>query len=273
MKYSDDAVFNKYLFGKKLYGDDFSDQQIKKWFSEEEDGYADLGAKNKNKYRYAYHALNHYHGFRFLPKKKYHHVLGVGSAYGDELNPIIDHAESITILESSDSFIHKDIKGVPIKYEKPIYNGSFNFKNEEFDLVTCFGVLHHIPNVSKVLSEIYRCLNKGGYLLLREPIISMGDWRKHRKGLTKNERGIPLKIFRETLKNTGFKIIKERKCVFPLVTRLSKLLFKKLPYNSKIVTAIDHLFSNIFFFNYTYHARNWIKKIRPISIFYVLYKN
>ena len=56
---------------------------MEQWFAEEAEGYADLGAKDRATYRYTYHALNWYHGFRHLPPREFHAVLGLGSAYGD----------------------------------------------------------------------------------------------------------------------------------------------------------------------------------------------
>ena len=39
------------------------------------------------------------------------------------------------------------------------------FEDETFDAVYTFGVLHHIPDVSKAISEIHRVLKPGGKLL------------------------------------------------------------------------------------------------------------
>ena len=77
--------------------------------------------------------------------------------------------------------------------------GVIRYGGGYFDLIVCFGALHHIPNVSRIIGEFYRCSEKGGYVLMREPIISMGDWTKKRKGLTRRERGIPLKILRDII--------------------------------------------------------------------------
>lgn len=56
----------EYFEGKKLYGDDFSFEEIKKWYNEESEGYANLGSKNKESYSYGYHMMNEIHGFRKL---------------------------------------------------------------------------------------------------------------------------------------------------------------------------------------------------------------
>ena len=70
---------------------------------------------------------------------------------------------------------------LPSVYPYDDSNASMEFPNNYFDLITSFGVLHHIPDVSKVFSELSRVLAPGGYLLIREPIVSMGDWSYPRK--------------------------------------------------------------------------------------------
>ncbi len=64
----------------------------------------------------SYHAINYKYGFKFLRHKKFSNVLGFGSAYGDEFKPILNKIESVTIVESSDVFIGKEISGFPISY-------------------------------------------------------------------------------------------------------------------------------------------------------------
>ena len=59
-----------YFSGEKLYGDDFDQIAIQRWFADEAEGYADLGAKDRESYRYGYHALNWLHGFRHLDRNR-----------------------------------------------------------------------------------------------------------------------------------------------------------------------------------------------------------
>ena len=148
-----------YFSGQKLYGDDFSEEQIEEWFRDEEEGYANLGAKNKKTYKYVYHKLNNHHGYKYLRKKRIKNALGIGSAYGEELKPIATMIDYITILEPSDAFSGAhEIAGTPCRYVKPDSNGYMSFDRNSFDLITSFGVMHHVPNVTHVMKECYRCL-------------------------------------------------------------------------------------------------------------------
>jgi len=260
-----------YFSGKKLYGDDFSALEIVDWFEDEAKGYFNLEDRDP-KAVYGYSALNWEHGFRFLPQRTFQRVLGVGSAYGHELYPILDNAGSIVVLEPADGFHSGELMGIPIDYVKPRADGFLQFDDEEFDLITCFGVLHHIPNVSKVLAELYRCLSPGGCVLIREPTTSMGDWRYPRKGLTSRERGIPVLIFRNIIEECGFLLERETRCMFSLTSRL-RMLIGKSAYNSRIVASLDRLLCALPIWPDVYHAENKLQKLRPTSVFYLLGKS
>jgi SAM-dependent methyltransferase len=218
---------NVFFSGDQLYGDSFSQKEIDQWYDDEVEAYADLGSKYQESYIYGYHALNHLHGYTKVEKGHFGEVLGFGSAYGDELLPIIKKIDNICIIDPSEEFSKtKEINGKPCKYFKPSKTGGLHFDSNKFCFATCFGVLHHIPNVSKVVQEIYRCMEDGGYVLLREPVISMGDWRYDRgPGLTKRERGIPLNIMVNILHDAGFKIEYQSMCMFPLIPLLFLINF------------------------------------------------
>jgi SAM-dependent methyltransferase len=261
-----------YFKGEKLYGDDFNAEKIKEWFQEEKEGYAALGAGDKSSYSYSYHAQNKYFGYKYLPKNASFDVLSIGGAYGDELLPIISSIRSITILEPSDKLVQKDLKGIPITYIKPTENGTMPIGDALFDVITCYGVLHHIPNVTTVMSEIFRVLKPGGFFLVREPIVSMGDWRTSRKGLTKNERGIPYHLFKEISMKTGFSIVKESFCNCKPFDDILNNVIGGSVHNKSFYPPIDKILSALFRFNYQYHTTHFLKKIRPVSIFAVLQK-
>ncbi len=262
-----------YLSGKKLYGDDFSIDDINKWFEDESEGYASLVSHEEKTYRYGYHELNKQHGFKYILDRRFDEVLGMGSAYGDELIPLIEHINKITVLDPSDAFSEiTNILGRECIYRKPNPEGTMPFESNKFDLMTCFGVMHHIPNVSYVMGECYRCLNKEGVMLLREPIVSMGDWTKPRTGLTKRERGIPATILDDIVRQTGFVVKHRAFCVFPLLPKLAKK-FGVACYNDYRFTLADKMLSKMFSRNITYHRTKLYEKFAPASVFYVLEKD
>lgn len=266
-----DEEMNDFLSGKRLYGNDFGPEELERWYAEEAEGYADLGAKQRHLYRYEYHALNWQHAFRYLPDRGLRRILGLGSAYGEELRPLLNRAESITIIDPSSAFQHERLGEVPLRYVTPNVSGNIPIADESFDLATSFGVLHHIANVGFVLAEVYRTLAPGGYFVLREPIVSMGDWRISRPGLTRNERGIPIEILRNLCKEAGFKTIRETLCDFPL-TRSIVGKFRKDVFNDKSATIFDAAISKFFSWNIRYHATNNWQKMRPASCAIVLVK-
>lgn len=265
---------NEYFKGEKLYGDDFNESQIKEWFDHEAEAYANLSANNpisdvKEK-EYGYHALNEVNGYRHISLPENTIALGIGAAYGAEFLPVKNSLKEIHILEPSDQLVAEKLDNIPLIYQKPDITGKMPYSDNMFDLITCFGTLHHIPNVSYVVSELARVLKPGGVLLIREPIISMGDWDKPRKGLTKHERGIPLKLFRKMFSNSKLKIVKETPCLTMLFV-LQKIL-KRTLYTNKFYLKFDVVFSKLLLFNYHYHATSKLQRIAPNNVFYILKK-
>lgn len=268
----------QYFDGTKLYGDDFNLEKISKWFQEEEEGYSNLESRELKLLEegiYLYENINKIHGFKYLEKgRTYKNVLGIGSATGHEFLPIIDQIENLYILEPSDKLQGYKIGGNKITYIKPETNGDIMFADNYFDMVTCFGVMHHIPNASHVLKEIYRTLNDQAIFIFREPIVSMGDWRTPRNGLTKNERGLPKEFLRENIGALGFKVISENYC-FTLSSFLSKLTKKILSrpiYAYKTYVYFDKFVSSMLKWNTKYHTTNKFLRVFPQSVYYVLKK-
>ena len=260
-----------YLSGSALYGDDFDAAAIERWFSEESEGYASLGAADRTNYRYVYHALNKFHGYSHLPEKPFRHVLGLGSAWGEELLPLVGRAGRATIIDPSLSFADARIDGIPVEYRRPNVNGQIALEDETVDLAVSFGVLHHIPNVSTVIREMQRVLKPAGHVLLREPTHSMGDWRQPRRGLTKNERGIPLEVFRSILRDSGLTVLRETRCMFSLTPRLERLIGRPV-WTVPWVVKADAWLCRFPWWSGRYHAESVWQKLRPIGVAYVLEK-
>src|SRR5207247_10832802 len=159
--------------------------------------------------------------------------------------------------------------GVPIRYIEPRPSGEFPFEEGVFDLISCLGVLHHIPNVSKIVHEISRCLTPGGHALIREATISMGDWRESRPGLTTRERGIPLDLLRGIIEAAGLEVTFEKRCMFQLTYNLAPF-FHNAVWNSRPALLLDRVFCSIFASNPHYHPWNRLQTLRPIAVYYVL---
>lgn len=261
-----------YFTGKKLYGDDFDDNRIAAWFRDEAEAYADLGAGDASQYTYVYHALNRHHGFAHTGNHRFNHALGLGSAYGDEFLPLASRIDKLTILDPSDSFAdNHEVHGVPCDYRKPDITGNLMFDDNALDLITSLGVLHHIPNVSHVIKECHRCLQPGGLMLLREPIVSMGDWTRPRPGLTRHERGIPLALLQKACLDAGFITRHKSLCIFPALPKLAGKL-GIATYNNRLLTWIDSLACRLSAFNTQYHRTSTLSKIGPSCVYLVLEK-
>ena len=148
-------VEERHLSGRATWGDDFDEEHIQQWFTDEIEAYADLGAaEHSSAETYGYHQLNIRHGFRHLPEGRFPDTLGLGSAFGGEFLPIADRLERLTILEPSERLRSSTLRGIPIRYERPVPSGDMPFADATFDLVTSFGTLHHVANVTHVISEL-----------------------------------------------------------------------------------------------------------------------
>lgn len=263
---------SRYFAGEALYGDDFSGERLAEWYAGEREGYAGHVVTRNEEYRYKYHALNRHYGYSALPAGRKLRVLGLGSAYGDELRPIAPFASSFDIIEPSDEFSsEREIDGVRARYHKPREDGIFDLPDAAFDVITVFGVFHHIANVSTVIRECYRVLKPGGLLLTREPIVSMGDWRAPRNGLTRNERGIPHKLFHGMIVDAGFQV--KRTSLFdfaPFVRVVDNMGIDC--FGNRWTLFVDRVLSAMFAFNKRYHRPKFLQKFGPASMFVVAQK-
>lgn len=260
----------QYFDGDALYGDDFTQAEIDEWFEAEREDYADLGAAEHGSLtQYDYHALNRLHGFRHLPAGRFPRALGLGSAYGAEFLPIRDRIDHLTVLEPSEQLRSADLDGVPLEYVSPHPSGRMPLDDAAFDLVVSLGTLHHIPNVSFVVSEMGRVTHPGGHVVIREPVTSMGDWRHPRPGLTAHERGIPEAVFDSAFAAAGLRVVHSAPCMFPTTAKLNK-------YGWGFKTArgvrLDAALARATVWNRRYHSTRRREKLRPTAQYYVLRK-
>jgi len=259
-----------YFSGERLRGDDFSHAEEAAWYAAEVGAYQDLGYSDSSAGDdYPYHLLNSKLGYSKISMRPESKILGIGSAHGAEFLPIAHLAKSFHVVESDQRYWRNELFGKPAKYTAPSPSG-FLLDASNFDLVTCFGVLHHVCKVSAFVAEVNRVLRPGAYMLVREPIISMGDWRKPRSGLTQNERGIPLRIMRSICESSGFEILSEQLVGHKGIEIIWKL-FRSTPWKSKTGIVVDQLVGSMYR-DVRYHRRSAFEKLTPTSAFWVLRK-
>ena len=94
--------------------------------------------------------------------------VGCGNAY--TLAKYAEHGAEVYGLDISETAVEISQQ----RFRDKGLNGDFRVGNAEevpydsnyFDCVCSMGVLHHIPNPEKAVSEIYRCLKPGGRLIV-----------------------------------------------------------------------------------------------------------
>ncbi|MBI4187739.1 MAG: class I SAM-dependent methyltransferase [Chloroflexi bacterium] len=97
-------------------------------------------------------------------------VLEIGCGAGIDSLEFARHGARVTAVDLTEGAVKltKELAqeaGLPIKVAR-FDAKKLDFADNSFDCVYSFGVLHHIPDVDKVLSEIHRVLKPGGKLMV-----------------------------------------------------------------------------------------------------------
>jgi SAM-dependent methyltransferase len=261
-------ISEQILKGAELYGNDMSLAEIETWYRDEEYGYFDL--KEQKNPEYGYFALNNFHAFNWLKRRRFKTCVAIGCADGQDVSRLAAQVDRFIGIEPAEKWWRDEISGTPASFLKPDISGKIPLQDQSVDLVTSLGTLHHIPNVGRVIEEVSRILEPGGVFVLREPMSSMGDWRKPRRGLTARERGIPFNWLAETLRNAGLKPVRSRRVMFALTNRLA--LFSK-PYNSSAIVFLDWIASELMAWNDHYWRDKPFKKVAATSSYFIAVKD
>jgi SAM-dependent methyltransferase len=260
-----------HLEGRELYGDDFCPDELREWFDEERKGYYNLVAERTD-FEYEYDRLNRKYGFSHVHERKFEVCLAIGCADGSDVLPLAKQVSRFIALEPATEWWRGEIGGRPARFMEPSETGHIALDDGTVDLVTCFGVLHHIPNVSFVMSEIARVMCPGAILLLREPLSSMGDFRQPRQGCTRYERGIPVDILQSMLRQNDLTEISLAKVMFPPLGKIWDRLVGSSAIASPLGLAMDDLCCRLFAWNVRYRRNSLLRKFAPASAFIVAKK-
>ena len=97
-------------------------------------------------------------------------VLEIGVGIGTDL---VEYAKNgsivygVDLTENAIKISEANFKRLKLKSNLKIANAvSLPYETGMFDLVFCFGVLHHIPNTEKAIQEIYRVLKPDGKAII-----------------------------------------------------------------------------------------------------------
>lgn len=253
------------LSGRALYGDSLDSDGIAQWFASEEQAYFGLAgdyADNPTE------AVHRHHVLRHLPPGRFPVALALGAADGGEYTAFAPMVGRFIAVEPGRGFWRDQIAGVPAEYRMPSTLGTLDLADGSVDLACAFGVLHHIPNVSAVLRELARVLKPGAPLVLREPIVSLGDFRQPRPGLTAHERGIPHGLMDAMLDQAGLAIAHKSFANFPPLQVLARRIGIRRPWNSRAYVTADALASRVMAWNARYWRPRLWDKAAPASAYW-----
>jgi ubiquinone/menaquinone biosynthesis C-methylase UbiE len=97
-------------------------------------------------------------------------ILEIGTGVGTDARKIVEYGgiyTGINVDAGSVDMTAKALSVFSVPGEVRQCSATvISFKNESFDVVYSFGVLHHIPEVEKAVAEIRRVLKPGGELLV-----------------------------------------------------------------------------------------------------------
>lgn len=266
--------------GESLAGDDYSPDQIRRWFSEEKEAFFEDDAGNG--------IVDPYYAYmRSLTPRLASDALGsnqgasrsmlvLGPGNGLEVATFLGARTdwNVSFVEASENFRHELSERYPRSTVLPATElGELPVESASQDLVMALSVLHHVPNVSFVMKEFSRVLRPGGYAVIREPCSSMGDWR-HPRSATPNERGISRAWFVGKADALGFGLVQPPT---PVLFHPLALLVKRLGLGSRMQSPLyfraDLLLSKLSSSFDHYWRDSFWKKLGPSAYFYLLRKN
>jgi SAM-dependent methyltransferase len=260
------AVRPSDLTGETLYGDDFDETELRAWLADEEKGFYNLVSDIDPGLAVAddHRAMNRFHG-AMLADRRYPVTLMLGCADGTDLIGLGIETDRVIAIEPAREWWRDAIGGIPAEYRAPAPDGAIDLPDASVDLVVCLGVLHHVPNVGRVIGELARVLRPGGRMIVREPMVSMGDFRQPRPGLTARERGIPRALMRRFHQQAGLRILDERPCAMMVVYK-GLLRLGIQPYTRPWAVRLDDFLGRLAapFARYS-RSRPW-HKLAPSSL-------
>jgi ubiquinone/menaquinone biosynthesis C-methylase UbiE len=124
----------------------------KKWFLEGDE--------------FRYRQYSNLERFADFPSFSGKSLLDIGPGRGQESHNYAKHGANVTVLEYVEQGVRiAETRRDIFKFDFPIIQGTATdlpFQDNTFDAVFSYGVLHHIPDMKKALTEVERVLKEGG---------------------------------------------------------------------------------------------------------------
>lgn len=268
-------IRQEHLEGGQLIGNDLCGHDLEQWYAEEANGFYQLIAGDQPSgdpvaFELDTKALNKFHG-SYLPKARFAECVAIGCANGSDLLALGRDIGRVTAIEPSKEWWADSHGGVPFSYKMPTLDGTIELADNSMDLAVALGALHHVATVEHVVGEMIRVLKPGGWMIVREPIMSMGDFRGPRPGLTRYERGIPFDLMKRFIAQAGGRVVHTVPSSFQAIKKATKP-FGIEAHNHASLVRLDYLASRLFMFNARYWRPRLIDKVAPTSMVYVATK-
>lgn len=247
------------LSGRSLYGEGLDDAALAEWLAAEAEGYAGLVGEAAES-RTA--ALTRHHLLPHLPPGPFPLALALGPGTGGDYAALAGRVGRFIAIEPARSLWRSALAGAPAEFREPTLRGTIDLPDASLDLAVGFGVLHYIPNVSEVLTEVARALKPGAPLILREPIGWLGDFRRPRPGLTRHERGIPHRLMDRLLAEAGLTVAAKSFASFPGPRELAWRLGHN-PWDHAGWVRLDALLARVMAWNAGYRRQKLRQKLAP----------
>jgi len=265
----------EHLTGARLFGNDLTGNDLEQWYANEQGGFFDLyiaqhDRNPKWRTQTGAGALNKRHG-SYLPRRSYQSCVAIGCADGADVMELGHELGKVTAIEPSRAWWTEERWGIRFDYRAPELTGNLPLADESVDLCVALAALHHIATVGNVVREMARVLRPGGWLLIREPITSMGDFSKPRPGCTAHERGIPVHIMKQFIAESGLELHKVEFCSVGIFNKLCAKLGLTVP-DSDWLVQIDAIVSRLLAFNARYWRPRLIDKLAPNTMVYIACK-
>lgn len=174
--------------------------------------------------------------FKRLSVRKDMTALDFGAGTGILSFILADHIATITMMDTSQEMVkvmeekvlasnHTNLKPVFFDLVKK------EFKHEKFDLIFTQMVLHHIENISSLLSRFHDMLNKEGFLAIADLYAEDGSF--HGDGFS-GHNGFDVQFLTNELGNSGFHGITFEQCF--VIQKMTKGGEKDFPVFLMIAT-------------------------------------